>query len=426
MKKRSTSSIELFPSLSKRRSNYFLFDSLKSSRLNLLSKNKNNNNNKIKIKPKSSIIQIKNLKKSNSIYRKVNTQNYNNKKHDTLEGAKIYLKLDKSEEIAKIVYEEDKKRYFNKEFHLNKTVDREELKQRIKNMTSFYRNLNKKKIKKIGKFNSAKERRASTTLNGIKSFKSLININNRLIHNYKYQGENEILKSKMNYEAVNNFLKSMDDKKKTLYEEMEKKFLINKNRKTIADDFIAINNNNDNQIKNNPNSDKEKNKRKVNKMIRSNKLDEAKFIKFRKKMILKEKKVFQEKSKVFDNILNYDFKNFYTTKEEDDKHQIINYRLLGRTILMRNLMKQMKITVYKDESLNVLRGFQSLKIASIKSDNFKNKLQDHYDNQNNNDVFFFSGSIKDRPIPHFLKLKFSMKTAKKFGEINGSYFGLPV
>ena len=48
-------------------------------------------------------------------------------------------------------------------------------------------------------------------------------------------------------------------------------------------------------------------------------------------------------------------------------------------------MKQMKITVYKDESLNVLRGFQSLKIASIKSDNFKNKLQDHYDNQNNNE-----------------------------------------
>ena len=103
MKKRSTSSIELFPSSSKRRSNYFLFDSLKSSRLNLLYKNKNNKNNKIKIKPKSSIIQIKNLKKSNSIYRKVNTQNYNNKKHDTLEGAKIYLKLDKSEEIAKIV-----------------------------------------------------------------------------------------------------------------------------------------------------------------------------------------------------------------------------------------------------------------------------------------------------------------------------------
>jgi hypothetical protein len=221
----------------------------------------------------------------------------------------------------------------------------------------------------------------------------------------------------MNYEAVNNFLKSMDDKKKTLYEEMEKKFLFNKNRKTIADDFI----NSDNII-----SDKEKNKRRINKLIRKNKLDEAKFIKFRKKMILKEKKIFQEKSKVFDNILNYDFKNFYTTKEEDDKHQIINYRLLGRTILMRNLMKQMKITVYKDESLNVLRGFQSLKIASIKSENFKKKLQDHYENQNNNDVFFFSGSIKDRPVPHFLKLKFNMNTAKKFGEINGSFFGLPV
>ena len=374
MEKRSSSTVKLFPSTSKRRSNYSLFDSLKPSGFSILSKNK------IKIKPKNSIITIKNIKKSNSIYRKVNTHNYNKKKSEVLDGAKIYLKLDKSDEIAKIVYEEDKKRYFNKEFRLNKTVNREELKQRIRNMTSFYRNLSKQRIRKIGKYNSAKERRASTTFNRIKSIKSLININNKLIHNYKYQGENEILKSKMNYEAVNNFLKSMDDKKKTLYEEMEKKFLFNKNRKTIADDFI----NSDNII-----NDKEKNKRRINKLIRKNKLDEAKFIKFRKKMILKEKKIFQEKSKVFDNILNYDFKNFYTTKEEDDKHQIINYRLLGRTILMRNLMKQMKITVYKDESLNVLRGFQSLKIASIKSENFKKKLQDHYDNQNNNDVFFF-------------------------------------
>ena len=416
MEKRSSSTAKLFPSTSKRRSNYSLFDSLKPSGFSILSKNK------IKIKPKNSIIQIKNLKKSNSKYRKVNTLNYKNKKNDILEGAKIYLNLDKSDEIAKIVYEEDKKRYFNKEFRLNKTVNREELKQRIRNMTSFYRNISKKKIKKIGKYNSAKERRASTTFNRIKSIKSLININNKLIHNYKYQGENEILKSKMNYEAVNNFLKSMDDKKKTLYEEMEKKFLLDKNRKTIADDFMI---NNDNIIKN-IFTDKEKNEGKINKMNRKNKLDEANFIKFRKKMILKEKKIFKEKSKVFDNILNYDFKNFYTTKEEDDKHQIINYRLLGRTILMRNLMKQMKITVYKDESLNVLRGFQSLKIASIKSENIKNMLQDHYDNQNNNDVFFFSGSIKDRPVPHFLKLKFSMNTAKKFGEINGSYFGLPV
>ena len=417
MKKRSSSSSEVLPPTYERKSHYCLFGTLRASRLELLSKN-----NKMKI-PKNSIIQIKNLKKSNSIYRKVNTHNYNNKKHDILDGAKIYLKLDKSDEIAKIVYEEDKKRYFNKEFHLNKTVDREELKKRMKNMATFYRNLNKKNIKKIGKFNSAKVRRPSTTFNGIKSIKSLINVNNRLIHNYKYQGENEILKSKMNYEAVNNFLKSMDDKKKTLYDEMEKKFLLNKNRKTIADDFN--NNENENQVKSNSN-DKIKNKRKINKISRNNKLDEANFIKFRKKMILKEKKIFQEKSKVFDNILNYDFKNFYTTKEEDDKHQVVNYRLLGRTILMRNLMKQMKITVYKDESLNVLRGYQSLKISSIKSDNFKNKLQDHYDNQNNNDVFFFSGSIKDRPIPHFLKLKFSMNTAKKFGEINGSYFGLPV
>ena len=156
------------------------------------------------------------------------------------------------------------------------------------------------------------------------------------------------------------------------------------------------------------------------------KLKGSDFIKFKKKMLIKEKKSFMQKSKVFDNILRQDFKNYYTSKDEDEKYQTVNYRLLGRTILMRNLMKQMKVAVYKDETLNVLRGFQSLKIANINSDAYKKQEHDRYNNQNNNDVFYFSGSLKDKPIPHFLKLKFNMNTTKKFGEINGSYFGLLV
>ena len=179
--------------------------------------------------------------------------------------------------------------------------------------------------------------------------------------------------------------------------------------------------------KNKGENNEDKNKRKINKNIEKElKLKESDFIKFKKKMLIKEKRGFIQKSKVFDNILNYDFKNYYTSKDEDEKYQTVNYRLLGRTILMRNLMKQMKVAVYKDETLNVLRGFQSLKIANINSDSFKKKDKDSYSNQTNNDVFYFSGSLKDKPIPHFIKLKFNMNTAKKFGEINGSYFGLPV
>ena len=94
--KRRSSSTEFFPSTSKRRSNYFLFDSLKPNRLHLLS-----SNNKNKINSNNNMIKLKNLKKSNSIYRKVNTQNYNNKKYNILDGAKIYLKLDKISYLSK-------------------------------------------------------------------------------------------------------------------------------------------------------------------------------------------------------------------------------------------------------------------------------------------------------------------------------------
>ena len=88
-------------------------------------------------------------------------------------------------------------------------------------------------------------------------------------------------------------------------------------------------------------------------------------------------------------------------------------------------MKQMKITVFKDESLNVLRGFQSLKIAKLNNDKFKLENHDIYTNQNDN-IFFFGNNMRNKPIPRFLKVKFDIKTSKKFGEVSGSYFGLPV
>ena len=138
--------------------------------------------------------------------------------------------------------------------------------------------------------------------------------------------------------------------------------------------------------------------------------------------MIKENLYLKQKSRIFDNILQYDFKDYYP---EEVKHQAVNYRLVGRTILMRNLMKQMKVTVYKDETLNVLRGFQSLKIADLSSGKYKLDSKDIYTNQNEN-IFFFGNNMRNKPIPHFLKVKFSKKTSRKFGEIIGSYFGLPV
>lgn len=397
---------------------YFLFDSIKPNippkELVPRRRIQNLNSNKIKL--------YHPLKSFNS-YGKNRTYFFNNKEN-SLQSAKIYLKLEKSEEIAKIVNEEEKKRYFNREFHLSKTVNRDELKRRIGNTIPTYHQRYNKKNKKTrnNKYNIMGDKdKLHSSLNNyrIKSIKNLININNKLIHNYKYQGENEIMKSKINYDAVTSFLQSMDEQKKIMYDEMEKKFLKNKNNN------IPEINLNENKETSNNNNDKYTKKNNKNKE-RTIKIKEADFIKFKKKMLLKEKKFFKEKSRVFDNILNHDFKNYYTSKDEEEKYQTVNYRLLGRTILMRNLMKQMKIAVYKDEALNVLRGYQSLKIANINNGAFKKKEQESYSNQSNNDVFYFSGSIKDKPIPHFLKLKFNMNTTKKFGEINGSYFGLPV
>ena len=94
---------------------------------------------------------------------------------------------------------------------------------------------------------------------------------------------------------------------------------------------------------------------------------------------------------------------------------------------MRNLLKQMKVAVFKDENLNVLRGFQSLKVADLENKKYKFN-QDIYENQSDNTFYlgYNLTNLKHKPIPNFLKLKFNMKTTKKFGEIIGSYFGLPV
>ena len=327
-----------------------------------------------------------------------------------LKSARIYLTLDIKDEIEKIINEEEKKRYFNQEFHLNKNINREELKKRIVKKVPFSE-ISQKKLKR--KFSIIKKERPKTTFKqkkqtGFNISRNLISVNKMLLRGFGSKGENEIEMSKKNLDKVNDFLKKMDEEKIRKYNEMEQMF-IKKNSfekgSSLVDDGLI------------PNGKKNKNIK-----TEDFKLKQSDFIKFKKKQMIKENLYLKQKSRIFDNILQYDFKDYYP---EEVKHQAVNYRLLGRTILMRNLMKQMKVTVYKDETLNVLRGFQSLKIADLSSGKYKLDSKDIYTNQNEN-IFFFGNNMRNKPIPHFLKVKFSKKTSRKFGEIIGSYFGLPV
>ena len=149
--------LKLSSSPSKRINKHLLFDSIKPilSPKDIISKNR-------KLKRSSTLIQLYNPLGSNK-YHKYNTNFYNNKEN-SLQSAKIYLKLEKSEEIAKIVNEEEKKRYFNREFHLNKNLNRDELKRRIENITPSYQRTYNKKDKKRAKIKSVSVRRRKDRL----------------------------------------------------------------------------------------------------------------------------------------------------------------------------------------------------------------------------------------------------------------------
>ena len=385
--------------LHKNFSSGFLTTTSKINQRNLISLNSTNIPNNLTI-----------ITKSLSPKKKTIKLNPNLKKHKNIKSARIYLKLEEKDEIEKIINEEEKKRYFNQEFHLNKNINREELKRRIGKKIPFNEISNKKL--KNSRNSILNNHRPKTTIKAIKNngatkSRNIISINRILLQNFKSQGESEIERSKKNLEMVNDFLRKMDEEKMHKFNEMEKQFQKNK---TFDKDS---------------NESKEDLIKEKNNKIENLKLKESDFIKFKKKQIIKENQYLKQKSRIFDNILKYDFSNYYPPKIEDSKHQAVNYRLLSRTILMRNLMKQMKVAVYKDETLNVLRGFQSLKIANLNNDKFKLDNQDIYTNQNDN-MFFFWNNMRHKPVPHFLKVKFSKKTTRKFGEINGSYFGLPV
>ena len=396
--------------LPKNFSSGFLTTTSKINKRNLISLNTPNVHNNLTLIAKPSSSKTKTIKLNpNEIYIKTNNK-FQIKKHKNIKSARIYLKLEEKDEIEKIINEEEKKRYFNQEFHLNKNINREELKRRIGKKIPFNEISNKKlKNSRNSILNNHRPKTSIKTLkkNGAAKSRNIININRILLQNFRSQGESEIKLSKKNLEMVNDFLKKMDEEKMHKFNEMEKKFQKNKTFDKEQSESKEVLN-------------KDKNNK-----FETLKLKESDYIKFKKKQMIKENEYLKQKSRIFDNILKYDFGNYYPPKNEDSKHQAVNYRLLSRTILMRNLMKQMKVAVYKDETLNVLRGFQSLKIANLNNDKFKLDNQDIYTNQNDN-MFFFWNNMRHKPVPHFLKVKFSKKTTRKFGEINGSYFGLPV
>ena len=353
---------------------------------------------------------IKITSKSNPIFKKIKSS-FNTKNHKDIKNERIYLRLKEKDEIEKIIKEEEKKRFFNQEFHLNKNINREELKRRIGNKIPFNMISNKTLKNKRSSISDKKE--FYTTLMNNKTFGAnrLRNIKPKTFLNIKLNdNDNDVFENtKKNYDMLEKFLNKLDEERIRKYNEIEKNF----RRHLSYENILLIN--------------KKKDKT-INEKIKNLKLKESDFIKFKRRQMIKEKKYLKQKSRIFDDILKYDFNEYNTLKDEESEFHLVNYQLLSRTILMRNLLKQMKVAVFKDENLNVLRGFQSLKVADLENKKYKLDNQDIYENQNDN--MFYLGynltNLKHKPIPNFLKLKFNMKTNKKFYEIFESYFGLPV
>ena len=401
--------------LPKNLSSGFITATNKRSRNTLFLNSTNNLNNQSTLPTKPSPQKNKTIRlASDDVFKKINN-NIKTKNRTSIKSSRIYLRLEQRDEIEKIISEEEKKRYVNKELNINKIINRDELKRRFKKVPFSDISIKKSRNKK---YLSPKMKRPLSSIskkssNEFSHTRGLISINNVLLQNFRSEGKNEIERSKKNFEMVNEFLRKVDEENMDKYYEIEKQFLKNKNNEEEKKNQEIINKK---ILKNN---NKEKRRESI-------KIKESDFIKFKTLQMIKEKKFHRQKAKIFDNMLKNDYQNYYQTRSGENKYNTINYRLLSKTILMRNLMKQMKIATFKDETLNILQGFQSKKISDLANDKFNLENKDIYTNQSDNMYFFGNNKLKYKPIPRFLKVKFSMKTSKKFGEINGSCFGLPV
>ena len=142
------------------------------------------------------------------------------------------------------------------------------------------------------------------------------------------------------------------------------------------------------------------------------------------------KRNFEEKSKVFDIILDDEFysnsQKLHYIKQDRFGRNKVNYKALSNKILISNLIKQMKIIYLRDPTLNMLRGNQPKKIEDLQKDiSIYDEGKEIY-NQENNILSFTKLNKKWLILPGFIKTKFKRKTNMKFGEISDNYFGIPV
>lgn len=322
---------------------------------------------------------------------------------------KIFMRLEESDEIAKIIKEEEKKIYFKQRFNYGQHLSVEEFRSRFLNKIP--QNTYKRKLERKLK-EQLKSEEKILALNYSLSFYNLIKKNKKLIKDYKINDdEKDKNQLKRNFNLKKFFEKSKEEKNR-YSREMSIQF--ESNKKEIVND---INNEN------------------LNKKVKDKEhMNEKNFRIYKKKQYYKQKMKMKEKSKVFSTILDDEFDSNFSYLEKDDLNRkdkcqknIVNYKALSNKILVSNLIRQMRIIYLRDPSLNLIRGKQSKKIEDLKKEvSLFDDYQDLY-NQKNNEIISLSHYYKKKLIlPSFIKTKFKRKTNLKFGEVYDNYFGFPV
>ena len=342
-----------------------------------------------------------------------------------LSPQKIYMKLEERDKIEKIIKEEAKKIYFKQRINFGQNLSVDEFKTRLANkapQNAYKRELARKIKEKIKLKNKLVSHfPIKKNLNNINTEKqidlnqkinNIIKVNQKLFRNFTlYQDEKDGEQSKKNMSLVKEFIEKNNEVKTKLSIEMSKQFDTNKKELFMELDSEKIFKNDANKLK--------------------KYMDEKNFRNYRRKQFIKLKKYFEEKSKVFDIILDDEFysnsqKSHYIKQDRFGRNKV-NYKALSNKILISNLIKQMNVIYLRDPSLNLLRGNQTKKIEDLQKEVSLYDEDKELYNKNNNDILSFSKHNKKWLIlPGFVKTKFKRKTNMKFGEISDNYFGIPV
>ena len=133
------------------------------------------------------------------------------------------------------------------------------------------------------------------------------------------------------------------------------------------------------------------------------------------------------------NKKNYDLVEEFLDKMDEER--IRKYNEIEKNFMKHLSYENILYITKQNDNNSIDKKKENLKLKESDFIKFKRKQmikEKKYLKQKSRifDNTFYLGynlnNLKNKPIPHFLKLKFNMKTTKKFGEIIGSYFGLPV